>query len=424
MLGQINLRNTKCILDNGSVIDKTNTLIVGGGQAGLAMSAHLQKCDIEHLIIEKGRIAERWRSARWDSLVMNGPAWHDRFPEMHFDNWHPDSFPNKDAVASYFETFAGQINAPIHCGVEVTNVTPSQNGGFEVKTSRGAIKAQNIVSATGPFQTPVIPSIITDDRISQIHSFDYRNPKQLDDGAVLIVGAGSSGSQIADELLRAGRKVYLSIGPHERPPRSYRGKDFVWWLGTLGKWQMKTPPIGKEHVTIAVSGAYGGKTVDFRKFAHRGMKLLGMTKAYANGVITIADDLAKNIANGDANYLGLLAEADEYIKANNLDFPAEEDAKLIMPDPACLASPIRQLDLVDAGIKTVLWATGYIQDFSWLKADVFDNQKKPVHKKGVATIDGIYFIGLPWLSMRGSSFIWGVWEDARYLAGHIAKRRS
>jgi putative flavoprotein involved in K+ transport len=187
---------------------------------------------------------------------------------------------------------------------------------------------------------------------------------------------------------------------------------------------MKTPPIGKEHVTIAVSGAYGGKTVDFRKFAHRGMKLLGMTKAYANGVITIADDLAKNIANGDANYLGLLAEADEYIKANNLDFPAEEDAKLIMPDPACLTSPIRQLDLVDAGIKTVLWATGYIQDFSWLKADVFDDQKKPVHKKGVATIDGIYFIGLPWLSMRGSSFIWGVWEDARYLAGHIAKRRS
>ena len=280
------------------------------------------------------------------------------------------------------------------------------------------------MAATGPFQTPVIPSIIADDRISQIHSFDYRNPKQLDDGAVLIVGAGSSGSQIADELLRAGRKVYLSIGPHERPPRSYWSKDFVWWLGTLGKWQMKTPPIGKEHVTIAVSGAYGGKTVDFRKFAHSGMKLLGMTKAYANGVITIADDLAKNIANGDANYLGLLAEADEYIKANNLDFPAEEDAKLIMPDPACLTSPIRQLDLVDAGIKTVLWATGYIQDFSWLKADVFDDQKKPVHKKGVATIDGIYFIGLPWLSMRGSSFIWGVWEDARYLAGHIAKRRS
>jgi putative flavoprotein involved in K+ transport len=280
------------------------------------------------------------------------------------------------------------------------------------------------VAATGPFQTPIIPPIIADDRVSQIHSFNYRNPGQLDNGAVLVVGAGSSGSQIADELLRAGRKVYLSIGPHERPPRAYRGKDFVWWLGTLGKWQMRTPPIGKEHVTIAVSGAYGGKTVDFRKFAHRGMKLLGMTKTYASGVITIADDLAKNIADGDANYLGLLAEADEYIKVNNLDFPAEEDAKLIMPDPACLTSPTRQLHLEDAGIKTVLWATGYMQDFSWLKVDVFDNQKKPFHKKGVAAINGIYFIGLPWLSMRGSSFIWGVWEDARYLAAHITKHRS
>ena len=406
------------------MIDKTNTLIVGGGQAGLAMSAHLQKCGVKHLIIEKDRIAERWRTARWDSLVMNGPAWHDRFPDKRFDNWHPDSFPNKNAVASYFETFAKQINAPIHCGVEVTNVTPSANDGFLVKTSKGSIKARNIVAATGPFQTPIIPSIIADDRVSQIHSFNYRNPGQLDNGAVLVVGAGSSGSQIADELLRAGREVYLSIGPHERPPRAYRGKDFVWWLGTLGKWQMQTPPIGKEHVTIAVSGAYGGKTVDFRNFAHRGTKLLGMTKPHASGVITIADDLAKNIADGDANYLGLLAEADEYIKVNNLDFPAEEDAKLIMPDPACLTSPTRQLHLEDAGIKTVLWATGYKQDFSWLKADVFDNQKKPFHKKGVAAINGIYFIGLPWLSMRGSSFIWGVWEDARYLAAHITKHRS
>ena len=406
------------------MIDKTNTLIVGGGQAGLAMSAHLQKYGVKHLIIEKDRIAERWQTARWDSLVMNGPAWHDRFPDKRFDNWHPDSFPNKNAVASYFETFAKQINAPIHCGVEVTNVTPSKNDGFLVKTSKGSIKARNIVAATGPFQTPIIPSIIADDRVSQIHSFNYRNPGQLDNGAVLVVGAGSSGSQIADELLRAGRKVYLSIGPHERPPRAYRGKDFVWWLGTLGKWQMRTPPIGKEHVTIAVSGAYGGKTVDFRKFAHQGMKLLGMTKTYASGVITIADDLAKNIADGDANYLGLLAEADEYIKVNNLDFPAEEGAKLIMPDPACLTSPTRQLHLEDAGIKTILWATGYMQDFSWLKVDVFDNQKKPFHKKGVAAINGIYFIGLPWLSMRGSSFIWGVWEDARYLAAHITKHRS
>ena len=403
---------------------KTNTVIVGGGQAGIAMSAHLRDCGIDHLVIEKERIAERWRSARWDSLVMNGPAWHDRFPAMTFGACHPDSFPGKEAVVTYFENFAKKINAPIHCGEEVTNVTQMRGGGFIVESNRGLTMAQNIVAATGPFQTPVIPPIIVNDYIYQIHSSDYRNPEQLDDGAVLVVGAGSSGSQIADELLRAGRTVYLSIGPHDRPPRSYRGKDFVWWLGTLGKWQMKTPPIGKDHVTIAVSGAYGGKTVDFREFASRGMVLLGMSEAYENGVITIAGDLEQNIADGDAYYLGLLAEADEYIQANDLDFPAEEEAKIIMPDPDCLAKPIRQLELEKAGIRTVLWATGYQQDFSWLKADVFDDQNQPIHKKGVTNVNGVYFLGLPWLTMRGSSFIWGVWEDAKYLASYIAESGS
>ena len=270
---------------------KTNTVVVGGGQAGLAMSAHLRDFGIDHLVIEKERVAERWRSARWDSLVMNGPAWHDRFPAMNFDDCHPDSFPGKEAVVTYFENFAKKINAPIHCGEEVTNVSQIRDGDFIVESNRGLIAAQNFVAATGPFQTPVIPSIIADDCVHQIHSSGYRKPEQLDDGAVLVVGAGSSGSQIADELLRAGRKVYLSIGPHDRPPRSYRGKDFVWWLGKLGKWQMKTPPIGKDHVTISVSGAYGGKTVDFRKFASRGMVLLGMTETYENGVITFAGDL-------------------------------------------------------------------------------------------------------------------------------------
>jgi putative flavoprotein involved in K+ transport len=343
---------------------------------------------------------------------------------MTFGACHPDSFPGKEAVVTYFENFAKKNNAPIHCGEEVTNVTQMRGGGFIVESSRGLTTAQNIVAATGPFQTPVIPPLIADDYIYQIHSSDYRNPKQLDDGAVLVVGAGSSGSQIADELLRAGRKVYLSIGPHDRPPRSYRGKDFVWWLGTLGKWQMKTPPIGKDHVTIAVSGAYGGKTVDFREFASRGMVLLGMSEAYENGVITISGDLEQNIADGDAYYLGLLAEADEYIKANNLDFPAEEEAKIIMSDPDCLAKPIRHLELEKAGIRTILWATGYQQDFSWLKADVFDDRNQPVHKKGVTNVNGVYFLGLPWLTMRGSSFIWGVWEDAKYLASYIAKSGS
>ena len=398
-----------------------NTVVVGAGQAGLAMSAHLSDHNVDHLVLERASIAESWRNARWDSLVMNGPACHDRFPARKF-NSDPNGFPGKDEVTRYFEDFARQIGAPIHCGVEVTSTTARPNGGYQVETLKGNIHADHVVAATGPFQIPVIPPIVPDEAVSQMHSFHYKNPEQLQDGAVLVVGAGSSGAQIADELLRSGRKVYLSIGPHDRPPRSYRGRDFVWWLGALGKWQMKTPPAGKDHVTIAVSGANGGATVDFRKLAERGMVLLGMTESYDCGVVSIADDLATNITNGDANYLGLLDEADTYVDSHGLDLLPEENAKVIGPDPDCIKNPIRRIELSEKDINTIIWATGYVQDFSWLRVDVFDAENRPLHNRGVAKAYGIYFLGLPWLSMRGSSFIWGVWEDAKYLATQISTR--
>ena len=237
-----------------------------------------------------------------------------------------------------------------------------------------------------------------------------------------MVGAGSSGTQIADELLQTGREVYLSVGPHDRPPRRYRERDFVWWLGALGKWQEKVVTKGTEHVTIAVSGADGGHTIDFRRLAARGMKLVGMTRDIQDGVLSFAPDLAKNIARGDANYLSLLDEADDYIARSGLDLPPEPEARIIDPDPQCLSEPILELDLQAAGITTIIWATGFKQDFSWLKVDALDQSGTPQHQRGVSAEPGIYFLGLPWLSMRGSSFIWGVWEDAKYLAGHISER--
>jgi putative flavoprotein involved in K+ transport len=404
-------------------VEKTDTLIVGAGQAGLAMSEHLGTADVAHLVLERDRIAERWRTARWDSLVMNGPAWHDRFPTRDFSDHEPDAFPGKDAVADYFEAFANQINAPVRCGVEVLEVSglPDQSG-FTIRTSQGALEARNVVAATGPFQVPVLPSMVPERQgLNQLHSSDYRNPQQLAEGAVLVIGAGSSGSQIADELLRAGRDVYLSIGAHDRPPRRYRGKDFVWWLNVLGKWQKKVV-AGTQHVTIAVSGAYGGRTIDFRRFAARGMTLIGKTLNWENGVLAIAPDLRENLVRGDDNYLSLLDEADAYVTANGLDLPLEPDARIIGPDPDCVTDPILELDLAQRGITTIIWATGFVQDFSWLKLDTFDAEGRPDHVRGVARVPGLYFLGLPWLTMRGSSFIWGVWEDARYLARYIAER--
>jgi len=405
-------------------VEKIKTLVIGGGQAGLAMSEHLTKRGEPHLILERHRIAERWRSERWDSLVANGPAWHDRFPTREFSGIDPDSFATAAQVVDYFVGHAEQIRAPIRCGVEVTTLRKTADGsGFRAETPAGAIEAVNVVAATGPFQRPLIPTVVpADTGILQIHSNHYRNPGQLPPGAALVIGAGSSGAQIADELLRAGRRVYLSIGPHNRPPRRYRGRDFVWWLGVLGKWDIETPDPSMEHVTIAVSGAYGGHTVDFRRFAARGMVLLGRAGAFNDGVMHFAPDLASNVARGDADYLSVLDEADAHAARAGLDLPEDPDARKREQDPACVIDPILRLDLAEAGITSIVWATGYSLDFGWLKVDVFDEKGRPMHRRGVTEVPGLYFLGLPWLSRRASSFIWGVWPDAKYLADHIAAR--
>jgi putative flavoprotein involved in K+ transport len=253
-----------------------DTLVIGAGQAGVAISERLTRCSVPHLLVERDRIAERWRSGRWDSLVANGPAWHDRFPNMEFDVTPPDGFAPKQEVADYFETYAKRFNLPIHCGVEVTRVERlSGCPGFQVETSAGMIEAERVVVASGPFQRPVIPALVPEeDPVLQLHSSRYRNPGQLPEGGVLFIGAGSSGVQIAEEIAMAGRQVYLSVGAHQRPPRAYRGRDFVWWLGVRGKWDAAPKAPGTEHVTIAVSGARGGETIDFRRLAAKGLTLV------------------------------------------------------------------------------------------------------------------------------------------------------
>jgi putative flavoprotein involved in K+ transport len=403
-----------------------DTLVIGAGQAGIAMSEHLGKAGISHLVLERHRIAERWRSERWDSLVANGPAWHDRFPGMAFPGAHPDDFVPKEKVADYFVAYAEMIKAPIRTGVEVKKAQRlTGRPGFKVETSNSVIEARNVVVATGAFHHPVFPDLVPRDAgVLQIHSNAYRNPAQLPDGAVLVVGAGSSGGQIADELLRAGRSVYLSVGPHARPPRAYRQRDYCWWLGVLGKWDVAAPTPGAQHVTISVSGANGGHTVEFRKYAARGMTLVGMTHSYKDGTVTFRADLAQNLKRGDTDYLSVLDEADAYAQRNGLDLPEEPEARHIDPDPKCVADPILALNLRAAGVTSIVWATGYEFDYGWLAVDAFDENGKPKHQRGVSTEAGLYFLGLPWQSRRGSSFIWGVWHDAKYLADQIGIQRS
>lgn len=411
----------------GKETETTEVVIIGAGQAGIAMSEHLQSRGVPHIVLEKNRIAEAWQSRRWDSLVANGPAWHDRFPTQEFDGVDPDGFATKDQVAEYFRTLVERNDLPVRTGVTVTSVTERENArGYLVETDQGAIAADYVVAATGPFQTPVIPKIISESSgITQIHSNSYKNPAQLGEGAVLVVGAGSSGVQIAAEIQKAGKKVYLAVGPHDRPPRAYRNRDFCWWLGALGKWDLAAPPVGADHVTIAVSGAEGGHTVDFRNLAASGITLLGRANSYADGKLQIGSDLAVNIARGDDNYLSLLREADEYIERNGLDLPPEPEAHELGADPDCVTDPILELDLAEADVRTVIWATGFGVDYSWLAVDgALDERGYPVQQRGVTPVPGMYFLGLPWLSRRGSSFIWGVWHDAKYLADQIEIQRK
>ena len=407
-------------------VEKIDTLVVGAGQAGIALCEHLGQQGVPFLVLEKSRIAEAWRTSRWDALVTNGPVWHDRFPNLEFIGNAPDAFVGKDRVADYIEKYADMVNAPVRTGIEVLSARPFKDrAGFHVETSDGVIEAMRIVSATGAFQHPVIPLIVPKDAsVHQMHSAEYRNPDQLAYGAVMVVGAGSSGAQIADELNRAGRKVFLSVGAHDRPPRRYRGRDFVWWLGVLGLWDMAAQKPGTEHVTISVSGAYGGHTMDFRRLAGEGVTLLGMANTYENGALTFADDVRKNVDAGDANYNQLLDDADAYVAAMGLDLPLDPDARAVFPEPASLTDPIDSLDFAAEGITTIIWATGYKQDFGWLKADAFDDKGAPIHQRGVSKEPGLYFLGLPWQSRRGSTFLWGVWHDAKFVADQIAIQRA
>jgi putative flavoprotein involved in K+ transport len=411
--------------DAAVTVEKVETLIVGGGQAGLAMSEHLGMRGLPHVVLERHRIAERWRSERWDGLHANGPAWHDRLPGMSIPGVEPDGFATRNQMVDYFVAYAERIAAPIRCGVTVTALRRQPDGGgFRAETSAGVIEAANVVAATGPFQRPVIPAVVpAETGIVQMHSNAYRNPGQLPPGAVLVVGAGSSGAQIADELCRAGRQVYLSVGRHERPPRRYRGHDFGWWLGVLGHWRATSPDLAVRHVTIAVSGAHGGETIDFRRLAARGVTLLGRAGTWADGTMRFAPDLAANLAGGDASYLSILDAADAYVAREGLDLPEEQSARAIEPDPACVTDPILQLDLRDAGITAIVWATGYALDFGWLQVDAFNERGAPVHRRGVSEVPGLYFLGLSFLSCRASAFIFGVDHDAAHLAEHIAARR-
>ncbi|TMJ30908.1 MAG: FAD-dependent oxidoreductase [Alphaproteobacteria bacterium] len=406
-------------------IEHIETLVIGGGQAGLTVSHMLSQAGCRHLVLERARIAERWRTERWDGLRFQFPNWSVKLPNFPFRHADPDGFCTSAEIVAYLTAYAEFIAAPVRCGVAVTRLSRRQDApGFIAETSGGALSAANVVVATGPYQRPVMPALLHDaPDLFQVHASKYRAPDQLPAGAVLVVGSGASGAQIAEELVRAGRRVYLSVGHHRRMPRRYRGRDLIWWISALGLDQTPVEKRGPDKALPLITGAYGGHTIDFRKFSAQGIILLGRLVAAENGIVEVAPDLEASLAAGDRSYAGFLELVDGHVAQHKLDVPEDPDARAVRPDPPDVLKPLRRLDLREAGISAVIWSTGYGCDFSWIDLPVFDARGEPVHRDGVTDVPGLYFIGLQWLSRMNSSFLAGVGQDADRLAQHIAARR-
>jgi len=403
--------------------ERIPTLVIGGGQAGLTMSHRLKQRGLAHLVLERHRIAERWRSERWDGLAFQFPNWSIKLPDFPFPHDNPDGFATTHEITAFIDAYAAFVAPPIRCGVEVTKLRRGDNT-FIAETTDGAIEADNVVVATGPYQRAIIPALSEGLKLFQIHASRYANPETLPEGAVLVVGAGASGAQIAEELLRAGRRVYLSVGRHMRLPRRYRGRDLMWWFEALGYLRRTPEERGPPRPYPTISGAYGGHTIDLRRFAADGIALLGRLRQVDRGTARFAADLAKHLTYGDVAYAEFLGFADEYVRQHGLDMPPDPGARATLPDPPCVSEPQQKLDFAAAGVNSVIWATGYGVDFGWIDLPVLDGRGEPRHAGGVTEMPGLYFLGLPWLTTVNSSFLAGVGDDAATLADHIAGRGS
>lgn len=404
--------------------ERVETVIVGGGQTALALSYHLRALGREHVILERARMAERWRSERWDSLVFQFPRYSMTLPGAGPPPGDPDGFPPRDEVVRFLEDYRARIAAPLREGVTVRAVTATSGPGrYRVDTDAGAYAADHVVAATGPYQTPATPPAAAGlpAGIAQVHASRYRNPAGLPTGGVLVVGSGASGCQIAEDLLDAGRTVHLSVGHHRRLPRRYRGRDVWWWIEQIGVLDQRVEerPDGPPTPNPLVTGARGGHDIDLRDYAAAGVTLLGHLQGVQDGRGYFAADAAEEIARGDQGLVSFAKATEAWAERAGLGRPAEHE-RLDRPLPAPRLDAPAFLDLREAGIGAVVWATGYRPDYGWVRLPVLDAAGEAVHRRGASACPGFYFLGLPWLSKLKSSVLSGVGEDAERIAAAIA----
>ncbi len=403
-----------------------SVLIVGGGQAGLSVSYYLKQRNLDHLIFEKHQVAHSWQDKRWDSFCLVTPNWQCQLPGFPYQGDDPNGFMVKSEIVDYVKAYAKSFDAPVQEGVEVTRVQ-QQGDRFAVSTSMGEFTADQVVIAAGGYHKPRIPRLAErlPRSIHQIHSSQYRNPEQLPEGDIMVVGTGQSGCQIAEDLHLAGRRVHLCVGSAPRSPRRYRGKDVVDWLDQMGYYDM---PIDehpqketvRHRTNHYLTGRDGGREIDLRQFATEGMQLYGRLQDIDGDRLYFKPDLKQNLDGADAVAESIKETVDRFIEQQQLDIPPEAPYCPIWEPPA---EPTA-VAITEAKISSVIWSTGYHTNFQWIEVPVFDGQGYPCHDRGVTAIKGMYFIGLPWLYTWGSGRFSGVARDAQYVADHLMTKRK
>ncbi len=404
--------------------ERIDTVIIGGGQTGLATSYHLTQQKREHVILEKRRIGEAWRSAKWDSFTLVSPNWTIQLPGFAYEGDDPEGYLTRDEVVQYLEDYVRLFNPPVRNGIEVTCIQGTEDG-FFVETDHGLFEATNVVIATGAFQKPRIPAYSSKiaSHIVQLHSSQYRNPQQLPPGAVLVVGSGQSGCQITEELYQQGRKVYLCTGRAGRVPRRYRGKDIFQWGDALGMFDQTVDkldsPAERFEANPQLTGRDGGRALNLHQFALDGVTLLGHLQDAGGSKVLMAGDLLENLASVDKREAEFKKGVNGYIEQSGIQSPEDHTPELRTGYDCEI---IRELDLDAAGITSIIWAAGYIFDFSWIQFPIFDEFGYPVHQRGITAQPGLYFAGLLWLHKSKSNLFYGIGEDTAHIAAHIAQR--
>ncbi|NTA83854.1 MSMEG_0569 family flavin-dependent oxidoreductase [Agrobacterium tumefaciens] len=400
-----------------------SAVVIGGGQAGLSASHYLKRHGIDHVVFEKKTVAHKWRNERWDAFCLVTPNWQCQLPDHPYDGTDPHGFMVKDEILAYVDRFVKKVDAPVF---EQTSVTSLERQGdlFRVETSAGTVTADAVVIATSLYSDPAIPRAAErlPDEIVQLHTAAYRNPGQLPEGGVIVVGSGQSGCQIAEDLHLAGRKVHLVTGNAPRCARFYRGRDVVDWLSDIGQYDITVEHDGmtkKKHDTNHyLTGRDGGRDIDLRKFALEGMALYGRMSGVAAGRMLFEPNLKGNLDGADRVYNGINALIDRHITEKGIEAPAGSPYVPVWEPGAEIA----ELDLKAEGITSVIWATGFSPDWSFVGLPIFDGNAYPVHRRGVTVVDGVYVLGLPWLWTWGSGRFLSVGKDAEHVVGHLAAR--